>query len=76
MPLVDHLQEAPKLPGNVCLTCRWYQKLGPEDKAFFDDWIENGYQNKQLLDICRKEGLEIDEQSFSRHIRRDHKRGK
>lgn len=76
MPLADHLEQPPRLPGNACVTCRWYEKLAPDDRAFFDNWLQNGWQYKQLVEACRKEGLDVADGSFRRHCNEHHKRGK
>lgn len=67
MSLADHVDEPPKLPGNKCITCHWYSQLTDEDKIFFDDWIENGWELKQLAVACRKQGLHVADGSFRRH---------
>lgn len=76
MSLADQLsQVAPQINPQGCKTCLWYADLPDGDKRSFDEWVEAGYQKTQLLEACRKEGLNVCESSFSRHLRGKCRRG-
>ena len=73
MSLADELaaDQTPK-SGVRCSVCVWYEKQTDEDRATFNQWIDDCKPILRLWNACRQRGLTTGNFQFARHVRDHH----
>lgn len=62
----------PERSNRGCVTCRWVEKLSPQDRAAWDQWVDEERSLTQLWQIATAEGLEISITGLRHHVRNHH----
>jgi len=73
MSLADELA-ADKRPntGVRCSVCTWYDTLADEDRATFNQWIDDCKPVLRLWQACKQQGLKTGNFQFARHVKDHH----
>jgi hypothetical protein len=73
MSLADELaaDQTPK-SGVRCSVCVWYEKQTDEDRATFNQWIDDGKPLMRLWRACKQSGLTTGNFQFGRHVNEHH----
>lgn len=70
MGLADELDKEVCQPRTPCKTCDFYNTLDEADRRAFDDWVAADKPVAALRRACQRQGLDISESSFMRHVKK------